>query len=655
MKLELKQLNIKRFKGLVNQSFTFDTQEAWIFGKNGSGKTSLFDSFTWCLFGKDHLGRSDHEIKSYDKAGKIIPRTDVEVEVIIFVDGANRKLRRCYQEVWVKPKTEIEEVSKGHTTEYFIDDVKVSKSRYDNLVSTLCDDIVFKTITNPLYFTSLKADEQRKLLFSMVNLTDEEIAEGNAEFKSLLLELTGKSLEDFKKSISNQKARIKPELIGLPERIAGLKEGMPEMPDEEKITLEISQKQARVDEIDQILNDSAKKAENQNHKRMEVQQQINALELNQQEIVFQHTTKLNEERSAIRTRITEIEQTVKNFQSQIKQNQEKRVALVDERGKANQRLEQLRAQWKTIKADEIHFPEGAFKCPTCDRLLEVADIEAKQMELTAKFNQEKARRLEENKTAGLSVVARIKEIDQELEQIAETNQPAAFSGTKIDALNASLDAIEKRIGEYVKDTHYIQNAKDIEQLKQKLSTIDIAEDNSSLIEEKKTLTMELDQLKSKTALKSVVANTNERIKQLEERIRVLNQEMANLEKKEYLVKQFEFTKNSEYEARINSMFRFVKFRLFKTQVDGQVVPIFECMVNGVPFSTLNNAMQIGAGLDIIDAISAKRNMYAPIWIDNRESITEIPHMETQIINLVVDAKYSSLTMKQSSAYELQTA
>ncbi|MCE1169623.1 MAG: AAA family ATPase, partial [Sphingobacteriia bacterium] len=268
MRLELKQLNITRFRGLQNISFSFEEPETWIYGRNGSGKTSLFDSFVWCLFGKDHLGRADYEIKPYDKAGKIIPRTDVEVEAIILVDGAMRKLRRCYQEVWVKPKTEIEEVSKGHTTEYFIDDVKVSKSRYDNLVSTLCDDIVFKTITNPLFFTSLKQDEQRKLLFSMVSITDEEIAEENDDFKKLLSDLTGISIEEYKKSINTQKARIKPELTGLPERIAGLKEGMPEMPDEARISSEISLKQALVDEIEQALNDAAANAENQNRVRM---------------------------------------------------------------------------------------------------------------------------------------------------------------------------------------------------------------------------------------------------------------------------------------------------------------------------------------------------------------------------------------------------
>ncbi|OJX83346.1 MAG: hypothetical protein BGP01_03330 [Paludibacter sp. 47-17] len=655
MRLELKQLNITRFRGLQNISFSFEEPETWIYGRNGSGKTSLFDSFVWCLFGKDHLGRADYEIKPYDKAGKIIPRTDVEVEAIILVDGAMRKLRRCYQEVWVKPKTEIEEVSKGHTTEYFIDDVKVSKSRYDNLVSTLCDDIVFKTITNPLFFTSLKQDEQRKLLFSMVSITDEEIAEENDDFKKLLSDLTGISIEEYKKSINTQKARIKPELTGLPERIAGLKEGMPEMPDEARISSEISLKQALVDEIEQALNDAAANAENQNRVRMSIQAEINKLELQQQEIRYQHSSKLNEQKAEIRSQIAEVEFKIINAKKQAELVANRRIALEADKGAYETKLQALREKWKTIKAEELIFDEHAFKCPTCERLLEAADIDAKQQELTAKFNTSKTQRLEANKTEGLAVVERLKSITQELEQLNGGEKQELFIGTRLDSLNSQLAALDQKNKDFEMLNQYIENSKLIEGLKFQLSTVTNTVDNSQLIDEKRQLTRELDELKSKIALKDVINNTKTRIAQLEERVSILNQELASLERKEFIAKKFEFEKNTRYEEKINQMFRFVKFRLFKTQVDGQIIPIFECMVDGVPFSTLNNAMQIAAGLDIIHAISNKHGVSAPIWIDNRESVTEIPKMETQIINLVVDPRYFKLQQVQTESFELKTA
>lgn len=655
MRLELKQLNITRFRGLQNTSFSFDDHETWIYGRNGSGKTSLFDSFIWCLFGKDHHGRADHEIKPYDKAGKIIPRSDVEVEVIILVDGEKRKLRRCYQEVWVKPKTEIEEVSKGHTTEYFIDDIKVTKSRFDNLVSTLCDDVVFKTITNPLFFTSLKQEEQRKLLFSMVSITDEEIAQENEDFKKLLADLTGITIDEYKKSINTQKTRIKSELTGLPERIAGLKEGMPEMPDEEQISSEILRKQARIDEIEQAINDAAVNAENQNNVRISIQAEINKLELQQQEIRYQHSSKLNEQKAEIRSQISEVEFKIANAKKQVEMVANRRIALEAEKGAYETKLQGLREKWKIIKAEELTFDEHAFKCPTCERLLEAADIEAKQQELTAKFNTSKTQRLEANKAEGLTVVERLKSITEELEQLKGGEKQEMFIGTRLDSLKSQLAAIDLKSNDFEKLNQYIENSKQIEVLKTQLSTVANTVDNSLLIDEKRQLTTELDDLKSKVAFKDVINNTKARIAQLEQRVSILNQELASLERMEFIAKKFEFEKNTRYEEKINKMFRFVKFRLFKTQVDGQIIPVFECMVDGVPFSTLNSAMQIAAGLDIINAISNKQGVSAPIWIDNRESITEIPKMETQIINLVVDPNYSKLQQVQTESFELKTA
>ena len=145
------------------------------------------------------------------------------------------------------------------------------------------------------------------------------------------------------------------------------------------------------------------------------------------------------------------------------------------------------------------------------------------------------------------------------------------------------------------------------------------------------------------ASRETIENTDKRIKELEGQKKTLNQEKTDLEKKEFVISQFEDAKSAEFELRINKLFSLVQFRLFKKQVDGQTVPDCECMVDGVLYSTLNNAAQINAGLDIIRAISKHYNMYAPIFIDNRESVVVIPEMQCQVINLVVDKSYSKLT------------
>ena len=59
------------------------------------------------------------------------------------------------------------------------------------------------------------------------------------------------------------------------------------------------------------------------------------------------------------------------------------------------------------------------------------------------------------------------------------------------------------------------------------------------------------------------------------------------------------------------------------------------MVDGVPFSDLNNAGRINAGLDIINAICRFEEVYAPIFIDNAESVNKLLPVNSQSIRLIV--------------------
>ena len=79
----------------------------------------------------------------------------------------------------------------------------------------------------------------------------------------------------------------------------------------------------------------------------------------------------------------------------------------------------------------------------------------------------------------------------------------------------------------------------------------------------------------------------------------------------------------------------VRFKMFETQVNGDEIETCEATVNGVPYSVLNDARRINAGIDIINAICRHLGMTAPIFIDNAESVNQIIPSDSQIIRLVV--------------------
>ena len=64
----IRQLTLLNFKGIRNLTVDFDLNETNIFGYNGTGKTTIFDAFTWLLFGKDSKDRKDFNIKTNSAA-----------------------------------------------------------------------------------------------------------------------------------------------------------------------------------------------------------------------------------------------------------------------------------------------------------------------------------------------------------------------------------------------------------------------------------------------------------------------------------------------------------------------------------------------------------------------------------------------------------
>jgi hypothetical protein len=189
---------------------------------------------------------------------------------------------------------------------------------------------------------------------------------------------------------------------------------------------------------------------------------------------------------------------------------------------------------------------------------------------------------------------------------------------------------------------YLKNLEEIKTLTEAMNQRPERKGDGSLIERRKEIQAEIDAVKKDLSLRSLIDASQTRIKELNRQYDTLNQELATWERKEFLLKNFEFARNEKYEEVVNRMFRLVKFTLFKTQVDGQIVPNCECLVDGVPYSTQNRAMQVAMGLDIVSAIGERKGVIAPIFIDNRESVTDIPEVPAQVINLVVDPNEKEL-------------
>lgn len=636
--IKIKSLELLNFKGIRDLKIDFSDGVTNISGKNGSGKTTIFDAFTYVLFGKDSKDRKDFNIKTLDGNGKPIAKLPHEVKATIVVDGETIELQRRYLEKWTKRRGSAVEEFTGHEEERYYNGVPCSVKEYSEKVANICSEDVFKFITNPLYFTAQKTDIQRAMLFRMAGgVSDEDIARGDKDFENLLACLTGKTLEEYKREIQAKKKRIKLSIDGIPARIDERKRDVPEEEDWASIEAQKKEHQKQLDNLDAQLADVAKQMQEASKAQqalVEKLSQVRRDKINrrtelEKELLNDYKVKLAEQESAKR-KLGDVKHKLDDFTHKLQ------VANADVAELQNKRNDLL-AEWRAINAETLTFTENDFTCPTCGRPLEPEDIQRRQKDMMVKFNANKAEKLEINKIKGLDVKRKIEDLSEQLESLAKLTEEYSQKYRDIaqDPILSQEITIPETEPVVLKDEQFIKLTDEEMSLSEQLQQELPAFDTTDIKVQKTAISERIAELDKRLANKDIIERNNERIASLEEELRVQSQELATLEGVEYIITKFNKAKVDAIEGKINAMFDVVKFKMFDIQINGGEIETCEAMVDGVPYSDLNTASKINAGLDIINAICRFEGVNAPIFVDNAESINALQHTDSQMVRLIV--------------------
>lgn len=648
-KVILKQISFLNFKGFKDFQITFNDDVTSVFGKNGTGKTTIFDGFTWLLFGKDSQDRKQFNIKTLDENGKVIPKLHHEVSATIDDNGETIELCRRLKEKWVKRRGQVDEEFIGNEEERLYNNVPMSVKEWNEKISEICSEEIFKYITNPKHFVSQKTDVQRKMLFKMAGeISDSEIAKGNKDFTSLLESLSGKTIEEYKKEIQAKKKRIKSEIEFIPARIDERKRDLSEIvePEYDAIEASINQKSEQKKKIEEEMMDIIMKNDsisNEYDKLFNESWNLNSRKLQLEKEI---EDKLMAEYREFMSKKSAIESEI-SIQKDNVENLTKRKETLDKtlEDMKNYRY-QLIEEWKTINDSKVTFSENDFICPVCHRPLDVDDIEKRQQEMVENFNLDKARRLEENNRKGQGLKRMMEESIEKIASIDEEIKSAFDEIERLKSLNeyrmgmanpSESGMVRKTIDS---NEEYICLLEEIAVNENKLKELSNCKSVSfeSKKEEISSLASEINELMQKLSVRDRINTINERIIELENDYRKGAQELAELERIEFCMDQFSKAKTEAVEKRINGMFSFVKFKMYEQQINGGEVETCEATANGIPYSSQNNAMQINMGIDIINAICKHVGITAPIIVDNAESVNEIIPTQSQLIKLVVSDK-----------------
>ncbi len=640
----LKRIELTNFKGIAHRVEEFQDHENWIIGANATGKTSIFDAFTWLLFGKDSNGQSEEKakIKMLDKDGKPVWNTDNSVEATFIVDGQELTLKRIYKEKWRKPQGQAEKIYDGQTTVFsWNGNEKISATEYKKRVNDLIDEELFKLITDPLYFANLDPKKRREIVLGMAgDISEEEIKAANPE---LAIFEPGQSVEEKRNVAMSTRLRTIKERDNYPARIdeqmqliTAKEAQIAEMQTEPKEVLEAKAEelQNKIKSVDDKLMDVQaiiQEAVNSSTARIKALEEIENYKRLAQSGINQEVELYNATLDKYKVQAQGYETEIRSIQSDIAMQN----GLLEEDRK---QLADIQAQMNTIKAEKEPEIEEAI-CPMCKRPLDAEDQETHRHKLHENWIINQNRELEALQRKGDTIYEgakrrkdMIKNLQYQMEE-AKANLTKATelaSQPRREAIAINFDEDETLQDMIARVPAEINATEATRVAKEKLQA-----EKDAYVKELEAIRESKEICGRMAAIKMDIRSSKARIELLEKEQLEVNQRIADQERIIYLCDLWTKTRTEILNAKVSDKFNLVKFKMFNYTQEGNPVPVCEITVNGVDYSALNTAATINAGLDIINALIKYYDVKAPIFIDNRESVTNINAPETQIINLSV--------------------
>lgn len=630
--MKIKSITLQNFKGCKNAAYTFDGKNVTVFGANGSGKTTIFDAFTWLLFGKDSLDNAKFEIRPLDKDGNQIDNVEICVSATLEIDGKEVELKKTQRQNWVKKRGTQNPVLQGNVNEYEIDGYPRSEKDYKEYINGIVSDDLFKMLTNPTYFPNMPWKDQRATIMKFASdVSDIELATEDNRFAELLPEIEkAPSTDDIKAKYQKSLNELKKKQIELPVRIDEISNS--------KVDIDVAELELLKNSLNEQIADVKLKiadTDKQFEEYHKLSDGIIELKFAESDLV----RKANEENNLKRRNLYEklgdkkfllmqTEKTISDTENCIELS--KRTAE-----KISENLKEIREKWRA--ENERVFDENSLVCSYCGQEYPTD----KKEQLRAEFESHKAKELKAITDNGNLIKCRL---DKEKETISYLENELVEHRKSLEMLNNAIAGLEKQLSELPTNID-VTGTEEYKAIQSQLAEKEQAMSQMNNADEvRKALNAELEDLQSqliecekKIAMSQKNIEIDERIEELQEEQRITAQKIADVEKMLYLLDEFIKYKLDKISDSINAMFDGISFKLFDIQLNGGVKEVCEITYNGVSFASLNYGHKIISGLIVIKALQKLYNAYLPVFVDNSEAINSfnMPQMNCQLIQLRV--------------------
>lgn len=649
--MKLLKLTIENFKGHDLRVVEFSPAITRVYGANGTGKTSLFDSFCWMLWAKDSDDRTQSGNVSFypfdpEKQGEVLHNVVVKVEAVLEIDGAQHVLCRTMQEKWTTPNgTELPRFT-GNETKLYIDGLAVKANQFDAFIKENINPEMFKLTSNPWYFPTLHWKEQRRILMELVgDISNDDVLAADASLEPLRNELANRKPEDCKKLWQQQQKAAVKDLEKTVLLINENRKHLPQIENEADVKAELEAQrlvlmkplEKAMQEKADILSGTAISKKQAEAKVLEAK--LDVIRAEQREKIAAVRKPFDEQIAALEAEaktaaetVKPYRQTVVNLDNAIRENEEK--------------LKVLQDSWQAVDAEEFNDV-----CPCCHRPYPPEQIADQR----AAFNKSKAERLEkieadgnalfdkneENKAqrdAAMQEVQRLSKLDLEMpdkrSEIMKRREEAVQALPPMENRQDWFEASEdlKRINHEIEELHI--------DVKLKLMDAEKAIENAQ--KPVGDIDVRLAEIKAAEATRALITDYTKQQQTLREQHDELALKLS-------LIKKFDEIKAVMTTEKVKAILPGMDFKLFNyNNTNEGYTETCELVKDGKPYANLSNGEKIAVGCELIAAISKHYGVSNPVWIDNAEATTK--HLETngQAILLRVSAADAELRIERSN-------
>lgn len=666
MKITIKSIHIENFKGIKTLDVTFSGKTK-ISGQNAVGKTTIFDAFTWLLFNKNSAGDEKFNVRPLDE-GIRVDNVEIKVSAILDVDGKGVELSKTQKQNWVKKRGTDTAVLQGNVNSFEIDGYPKSEADFKAYVSELAkSEEMFKMLTNPQYFSSLKWKDQRDILMKLVSeVSDVELAKTDAKYAPLLSELEkAPSTDDIRAKFSKALTEWKKKQAEIPVRID---EAM-----KSKVDIDVAEQELAKADLETKIADIDAKIKDSDGVIMELEREEMQLQFDMSGIMQTMNRDLTNRRSEIEAELRDLQNEMKRFADTIalkeRRVSENETAISNTDSERKKIGEEYNAEKEKAFDESPYlfdeskwvFDENSTVCSLCgqklpeDKIEQLktdfesrkrkakADAEEKMKSENIRFDTEKRKALNRLVAIGTerkNLITKLRDENakakEEIKSLKEKEQEAI---EKKEKLFQQLSSIPE-IADYLQNEEYVGLKARHDEVLAEIEKMNANGEDAAveaLKHEKEELQERLYYANKIIAKASMNIEIDERIAELQTEQKEIGQKVADQEHILCLLEEFIRFKLNKVSESINSHFKTVKFKLFDMQYNGGMKDCCECTVGGVPYSSLNSGHKIVAGLDIIRSLSELYGVSAPIFIDNAEALNSfnVPEMDAQLILLSV--------------------